>query len=166
MNLIKVMPHARSSQALNIEEDLLDDDIGPSQARSAPPQSLPSTILRFGTSTNTSNMNTRGNTTIELPHTHATNLLGVSGKVVGNKRHKLSGDMEFSFKKLTKSSKKIETLKLELQREAIETTKSIAQSMITMEERSRKESKKQTLQLTQIFAVKLGARCPLDVQEN
>jgi hypothetical protein len=37
-----------------------------------------------------------------------------------------------AFKKLTKSSKKIETLKLELQREAIETTKSITQSMIAM----------------------------------
>jgi hypothetical protein len=36
-------------------------------------------------------------------------------------------------------------LKLELKREAIETTKSIVQSMIAMEKRFRKESRKQTL---------------------
>jgi hypothetical protein len=82
-----------------------------------------------------------------LPHTHATNLSIVFGKVMGNKRCRLSGDTTFAFKKLIESSKKIETLKLELQKEAIETTKSIAQSMITMEEWSRKESKEQTLQL-------------------
>jgi hypothetical protein len=96
-------------------------------------------------------MNSQGNTTTESPHTCATNLLGVFGKVVGNKKHKLNGDMEFAFKKLIESSKKIETLKLELQREAIETTKSIAQFLIVMEERFRKGSKKQTLQLTQIL---------------
>jgi hypothetical protein len=38
--------------------------------------------------------------------------------------------------------------------------------MITMEEWSRKESKKQTLQLAQIFVVELRARHPFDVQEN
>ncbi len=42
--------------------------------------------------------------------------------------------MEFDFKKLTKSSEKIDILKLGLQKEGIETTKSIAQSMIAMEE--------------------------------
>jgi len=47
--------------------------------------------------------------------------------------------MAFAFKKLTESSKKIKTLKLELQREAIETTKSIAQSMIGMGKWSRKK---------------------------
>jgi len=71
-----------------------------------------------------------------------------------------------AFKKLTKSSKKIETLKLELQREAIETTKSITQSMITMEKRSRKESRKQTLQLAKFFVIEFKTRCPLDVLEN
>jgi hypothetical protein len=54
---------------------------------------------------------------------------------MGDKRHRLSVDMAYTFKKLTKSSKKIKILKLELQREAIETIKSIAQSMIAMEER-------------------------------
>ncbi len=54
--------HDGSSQAPNIEEDLLDDDTSPCQAKSVPPQSLPSTIPRFGTSTDTSNMNTQGNT--------------------------------------------------------------------------------------------------------
>jgi hypothetical protein len=49
---------------------------------------------------------------------------------VGNKRRRLNGDTAFVFKKLTKSLEKIETLNLELQREAIETTKSIAHSMI------------------------------------
>jgi hypothetical protein len=38
----------------------------------------------------------------------------------------LSGDMESIFKKLIESWKIIDTFKLELQREAIETTKSIA----------------------------------------
>jgi hypothetical protein len=62
--------------------------------------------------------------------------------------------------------KKIETLKLELQREAIDIIKSIAQSMIAMEERSRKKSRKQTLQLAQIFTTKLKAKHPPNVQEN
>jgi hypothetical protein len=57
-------------------------------------------------------------------------------------------------------------LKLELQKEAIETTKSIAQSMIAIEERSRKENRKQTLQLAQSFTIKFKTRCPFDVQEN
>jgi hypothetical protein len=57
-------------------------------------------------------------------------------------------------------------LKLELEREAIETIKSIAQSMIGMEERSRKKSRKQTLQLAQIFTTKLKAKHPPNVQEN
>jgi hypothetical protein len=56
------------------------------------------------------------NIAIELPHTHVANLHSVSGKVMGNKRCRLSGDMAFVFKKLTESSKKIETLKLELQK--------------------------------------------------
>jgi hypothetical protein len=50
---------------------------------------------------------------------------------MGNRRHKLSGDMAFAVKKLIESSKNIKTLKLKLQREAIETIKFIAQSMIT-----------------------------------
>jgi hypothetical protein len=50
--------HVGSSQAPNIEEGLLDDDTSPSQARSAPPQSPPSIILAFDTSTNTSNLGT------------------------------------------------------------------------------------------------------------
>ncbi len=62
--------------------------------------------------------------------------------------------------------KKIETLKLELQREAIDIIKSIAQSMSAMEERSRKKSRKQTLQLAQIFTTKLKAKHPPNVQEN
>jgi hypothetical protein len=158
--------HVGSSQAPNIEEDLPNDDTSPSQAGSAPPQSPPSAIPRFGTFADTSSMGTRGNTAIESLHTCVANLPSVSGKVVGNKRQRLSGDMEPTFKKLIESSKKIETLKLELQREAIETTKSIAQSMITMEERSREKSKNQTLQLAQNFATKLRARRPPDVQEN
>jgi hypothetical protein len=59
-------------------------------------------------------MGTRDNIAIESPHTCATNLFGVSNKVVGNKKHRLSGDMAFVFKKLAKSSKKIKILKLEL----------------------------------------------------
>jgi hypothetical protein len=124
--------HARSFQAPNIEEELPDEDTDPSQARSAPPQSPPSTILAFGTFVNTSSMGTRSNTTIDSLHTHAANLPNVFGKVVGNKRHRLNGDMASVFKKLTESLEKIETLNLELQREAIETTKSIAQSMIAI----------------------------------
>jgi hypothetical protein len=73
--------------------------------------------------------------------------------------------MAFAFKKLTKCSEKIEILKLELQREIIETPKSIAQFMIVMEERSRKKSREQTLQLAQIFVVEFRARRPLNVQE-
>jgi hypothetical protein len=61
---------------------------------------------------------------------------------MGNKKHRLNGDMAFAFKKLIGSLEKIETLKLELQREAIEIIKFIAQSMITMEEKSRKKSRK------------------------
>jgi hypothetical protein len=55
-------------------------------------------------------MDTQGNTAIESPHTCATNLFGV----VGNKKHRLSGDMTFVFKKLAESLGKIKTLKLEL----------------------------------------------------
>jgi hypothetical protein len=58
------------------------------------------------------------------------------------------------------------TLKLELQREAIETTKSTAQSMIAMEERFRKENREQTLQLAQIFVAEFKARRSPNVQEN
>jgi hypothetical protein len=94
--------HAGSSQALNIEETLPDDDTG-----SAPPQSPPSTILAFGTYVNTSSMGTQGNVAIELPHTYATNLPGVFGKVMGNKRCRLNGDMASAFKKLIESSKKL-----------------------------------------------------------
>jgi hypothetical protein len=38
--------------------------------------------------------------------------------------------------------------------------------MIVMEETSKKESRKQTLQLAQIFVVEFIVRHPLDVQEN
>ncbi len=82
---------------------------------------------------------------------------------MGNKRQRFNGDMESTFKKLTKSSKTIETLKLELQREVIETTKSIAQSMIAIEKRSRKESRNQTLQLAQILATKFKVKRLPDV---
>jgi hypothetical protein len=153
--------HVGSSQAPNIEEDLPNDDIG-----HAPPRSPPSIILAFGTFVYTSNMGTRGNIAIESTHTRATNLLGVSNKAMGNKRHRLNGDMASTFKKLIESSKKIKTLKLELQREAIEITESIAQSMIVMEEWSRKKSRKQILKLAQIFVVKFRSRHPFDVQEN
>jgi hypothetical protein len=51
---------------------------------------------------------------------------------VGNKSRGLNGDITFVFEKLTESLEKSETLNLELQREAIETTKSIAQSMIAI----------------------------------
>jgi len=37
--------------------------------------------------------------------------------------------------------------------------KFIAQSMITMEEKSMKESRKQTLQLAQNFVIKFKAKC-------
>jgi hypothetical protein len=94
--------HVGSSQALNIEENLPDDDTG-----STPPQSPPSTILAFGSSIDTSSMGTQGNIAIELPHTHVANLPGVSGEGMGNKRCRLSGDMAFVFKKLTESSKKL-----------------------------------------------------------
>ncbi len=71
-------------------------------------------------------MGIQGNTATESHHTHVRNLLGVFGKAFGNKRCRLSGDMESIFKKLIESWKIIDTFKLELQREAIETTKSIA----------------------------------------
>jgi hypothetical protein len=103
-------------------------------------------------------MGTQGNTVIESPHTCVTNLPSVFVKIVQNKRCRLNGEMASTFKKLIESLEKIETFKLELQKEAIETTKSIAQSMIAMEERSRKENRKQTLQLAQFFAVELRAR--------
>jgi hypothetical protein len=45
---------------------------------------------------------------------------------VGNKKIDQNDDIAFAFKKFAKSLKKIETLKLELQREAIKTTKFIA----------------------------------------
>jgi hypothetical protein len=48
--------HAESSQT--IEEDLPNDDTRSNQVGNAFPQSPPSTILAFGTSTNTSNMGT------------------------------------------------------------------------------------------------------------
>jgi len=80
---------------------------------------------------------------------------------MGNKRCKLNGDMAFTFKKLIESLEKIETLKLELEREVIETTKSIAQSMIVTKEGFRKESRKQILQLAQILTTKFKVRCPL-----
>jgi hypothetical protein len=67
-------------------------------------------------------MGTQGNTTTESPHTRVANLPSVFGKVMGNKRCRLSVDMASAF---IESSKKIKTLKLELQREAIETIKSI-----------------------------------------
>jgi hypothetical protein len=111
-------------------------------------------------------MGIQGNTATKSPHICATNLPGVYGKAMGNKRCRLNGDMASTFKKLIEFLKKIETLKLELQKEAIEITKSITQSMIAMEERFKKESKEQTLQLAQFFVVELRARHPLDVQEN
>ncbi len=98
--------HVGSSQTSNIEKELLDDDAGPSQVGSAPPQYLPSTILAFGTFANTSNMGTWGNIVTKLPQTCAANLLCVSSKVVKNKWHRLSGEMAIIFKKLTESSKK------------------------------------------------------------
>ncbi len=153
--------HVGSSQAPNIEEDLPNDDIG-----LAPPRSPPSIILAFGTFVYTSNMGTQGNIAIELPHTRATNLLGVFNKAMGNKRHRLNGDMASTFKKLIESSKKIKTLKLELQREAIETTKSIAQSMIGMEKWSRKKVENKLYKLAQFFVVKFKVRHSFDVQEN
>jgi hypothetical protein len=59
-------------------------------------------------------MDTQGNTIIESPHTCAANLPSVYGKVVGNKRRRLSGDMTSTFKKLIEPLKKFETLKVEL----------------------------------------------------
>jgi hypothetical protein len=158
--------HTKSFQAPNIEKDLPCDDTSPSQVGNAPPQSAPSIIHTFGTSVDTSSMGTQGNTTTELLHTRATNLPGVSGKDVGNKRRRLSGDMAFTFKKLTESSERIETLKLELQREAIETTKFIAQSMIAIKKRSKNENREQTSQLAQIFAPEFKAKHLFDVQKN
>jgi hypothetical protein len=76
-----------------------NDDTCPSQAGSAPPQSPPSSMPTFGIFANTSSMNTWGNTATKLPHTHAANLPGVSGKAVGNKRCRLSGDRNKSWKK-------------------------------------------------------------------
>jgi len=95
--------HPGSSQALTIEKYLPNDDIGLSQVGNAPPQNPPSIIPTFGTYADTSSMRIRGNTTIELPHTHATKFLGVFGKDVGNKRRRLNGDMASTFKKLIES---------------------------------------------------------------
>jgi len=50
--------HAESSQTRTIEEDLPNDDTHSNQVGNAFPQSPPSTILAFGTSTDTSNMGT------------------------------------------------------------------------------------------------------------
>jgi hypothetical protein len=95
--------HVGSSQAPTIEKYLPNDDIGPSQVGSVPPQNPTSIILAFGIFVDTSSMGIRGNIAIELPHTHVANVLGVFGKVVGNKRRKLSGDMESTFKELIES---------------------------------------------------------------
>jgi ABC-type uncharacterized transport system YnjBCD substrate-binding protein len=67
--------HVESSQALTIEEDLLDDDTSINQVGSAPPQSPPSIILAFGTFANTSSMGIQSNTANESPHTRAANYL-------------------------------------------------------------------------------------------
>jgi hypothetical protein len=64
-------------------------------------------------------------TTSKTPRTHATNLVSVSSKVMGRKKHRLNGDMATAWKKFVDVFEKIENLKLELQREAIEFTKSI-----------------------------------------
>ncbi len=80
-----------------------NDDIGPSQVGNAPPQNPPSIIPTFGTFVDTSSMGIRGNIAIELPHTYATNFLGVFGKAMGNKRRRLSGDMASTFRKLIES---------------------------------------------------------------
>ncbi len=53
--------------------------------------------------------------------------------------------MATAWKKFTDASEKTENLKLELQREAIEITKSIAQLTIEMEKISKQESREQTL---------------------
>jgi hypothetical protein len=73
---------------------------------SAPPQSPVSIIPAFGNVANTSSMGTQGNIATKSPHTRATNLLGVYGKVVGNKRCRLNGDKTSTFKKLIEFSKK------------------------------------------------------------
>jgi hypothetical protein len=44
---------------------------------------------------------------IESPHTCVANLLNVSGKVVGNKRRRLNGDMASIFQKLIEYSTKL-----------------------------------------------------------
>ncbi len=95
--------HRGSSQALTIEKYLPNDDIGLNQVGNAPPQNPPSIIPTFGTYADTSSMGIRGNTAIELPRTHAINFLGVFGRDVGNKRHRLSGDKSSTFKKLIES---------------------------------------------------------------
>jgi len=84
-------------------------------------------------------------TTSKTPHTCAANLVSVFTKVMGRKKRRSNGDMAIAWKKFVDAYEKIENLKLELQREAIEITKSIAQSMIATEERSKQESKEQTL---------------------
>ncbi len=124
----------RSFQTPTIEEDLPNDGV-PTQARSAIPQSPPSIVPMFGTQATTS----------KTPRTRAANLVNVSSKVMGRKKCRLNGDMATDWKKFADASEKIENLKLELQREAIEITKSIAQSMIEMEERSKQESREQIL---------------------
>jgi hypothetical protein len=77
--------HVGSSQAPTIEEDLLDDDTSPSQVWNAPPQSPPSTIPAFGTSIDTSNMGTQGNTTTKLLHTRVANLFVFMAKILETK---------------------------------------------------------------------------------
>ncbi len=93
------------------------------------------TVSRFGTQATTSKTHC----------TRAANLVNVSSKVMGRKKRKLNGDMATAWKKFTDASEKTENLKLELQREAIEITKSIAQLTIEMEKISKQESREQTL---------------------
>jgi hypothetical protein len=95
--------HVGSFQAPTIEKYLPNDDIGPSQVGSAPTQNPTSIIPAFGIVANAFSTGIRGNTTTKSLHTYATNLVGVFGKVVGNKRRRLNGDMASTFKKLIES---------------------------------------------------------------
>lgn len=83
-------------------------------------------------------------TTSKTPRTRVVNLVSVSSKVMGRKKCRLIGDMATTWNKFV-DVEKIENLKLKLQREAIEITKSIVQSMIEMEERSKQKGREQTL---------------------
>lgn len=97
---------------------------GLTQISSAPSEFISSSY--FGISIHTCNTDIQGINGSEYFHTNVTNFLIFFGKVMARKKCKLNDDLTIDFKKLVYIFENFETLKLELQREAIKTTKFIA----------------------------------------